>query len=141
MTILKSEAEIAIMEEAGRLVAEVLRELGAAVGPGVTTWDLDQHAEDKLRSAGGVPTFKGYQGYPASICASINEEVVHGIPRKDTVLEDGDIVTIDIGITWRGYVGDMARTYPVGAISEESQRLLDVTRESLGNGQRGEPQP
>lgn len=134
MTILKSEAEIAIMEEAGRIVAEVLRELGDAIAPGVSTWDLDQMAEDRLRSAGGEPTFKGYQGYPASICVSINEEVVHGIPRKDTVLEDGDIATIDIGVTWHGYVGDTARTYPVGHICEESQRLLDVTRASLEQG-------
>lgn len=131
MTVLKSEAEIAIMREAGRIVAQVLDELSELVVPGVTTWDLDAVAEEKLRAAGGIPTFKGYQGFPASICSSVNEEVVHSIPSRDTVLRQGDILSIDIGVTWRGYVGDMARTMPVGTIDEESQRLVDVTRQSL----------
>ena len=129
--VLKSTSEIDIMREAGQIVAEVLTELGAAAQPGVSTWDLDELAEARLREAGGIPTFKGYRGYPASICASVNEQVVHGIPSKDTILKDGDIVGIDIGVTWRGYVGDTARTFAVGQIDAASQELVAVTRESL----------
>lgn len=136
MTVLKSEAEIAIMREAGQIVGRVLRELGEAVRPGVSTWELDQLAERRLREAGGVPTFKGYRGFPASICASLNEQVVHGIPDRRTVLEEGDILSIDIGVTYRGYVGDTAATFPVGAIDDESRRLLDVTRQSLEEAMR-----
>jgi len=131
MTVLKSEAEVAVMREAGQIVGRVLRELGEAVQPGASTWDLDQLAERRLREAGGVPTFKGYRGFPASICASVNEQVVHGIPRKDIVLQDGDILSIDIGVTYRGYVGDTAATFPVGTVDDESRQLMDVTRQSL----------
>jgi len=130
MVILKSPAEIAIMKEAGRIVYDVHQELAKAIVPGVTTAELDHLAESLIRKAGGFPTFKGYHGFPASICASINEVVVHGIPgaRK---LREGDIIAIDLGVTYKGYVGDSAYTHPVGKISPEAQQLLDVTRVSL----------
>lgn len=130
MIILKSAREIAIMREAGRIVAQVHEELRKAVRPGVTTRELDQLAESLIRKAGGIPTFKGYHGYPASICTSVNEEVVHGIP-GDRKLQEGDIIAIDLGVTYRGYVGDSAYTWPVGQVSEEARRLLQVTREAL----------
>lgn len=133
MIILKSPREIEIMHEAGRLVWEVHQELAKAVQPGVTTRELDQLAESLIRKAGGIPTFKGYHGFPASICASINEEVVHGIPGKRK-LKEGDVLAIDLGITYKGYVGDSAFTHPVGKVDPESQRLLDVTRTSLEKG-------
>jgi methionyl aminopeptidase len=133
MITLKSAREISYMREAGRIVAMALQELGKRVAPGVTTGELDQFAEEFLRRAGAEPAFLGYQGFPASICASVNEEVVHGIPglRK---LENGDIISIDIGSVSRGYVGDTAMTFPVGEISAEATRLLQVTRQSLFEG-------
>lgn len=130
MIILKSAREIALMREAGRIVAQVHEELRKAVRPGITTRELDALAERLIRQAGGVPTFKGYHGYPASICASVNDEVVHGIP-SDRVLREGDIIAIDLGVTYKGYVGDSAYTWPVGQVSEEAQRLLQTTREAL----------
>lgn len=130
MIILKSASEIAQMRAAGRIVAHVHEELRKAVRPGVTTRELDQLAENLIRKAGGVPTFKGYHGFPASICTSVNEEVVHGIPGQRR-LQDGDIIAIDLGVTYKGYVGDSAYTWPVGEVSEEARRLLQVTREAL----------
>lgn len=118
------------MRESGRIVARVLRELSAMIGPGVTTRELDLAAERMIRDAGAIPTFKGYGGFPASICTSINEQVVHGIPGKRR-LEEGDIIGIDCGATYRGYVADAAVTVPVGKVGEEINRLLAVTRESL----------
>jgi methionyl aminopeptidase len=133
MITLKSAREISYMREAGRIVAMALQELGKRVTPGVTTAELDQFAEEFLRGAGAEPAFLGYQGFPASICASVNEEVVHGIPglRK---LENGDIISIDIGSVYKGYVGDTALTFPVGEISAEATKLLQVTRQSLYEG-------
>jgi methionyl aminopeptidase len=131
---LKSSADLERMRRAGRLAAQVLDAVGRAVAPGVTTKELDRLAEKVIRDAGGVPTFLGYRGYTASICASINEEVVHGIPHPKRILRDGDIVGIDVGATLDGFVGDTAATFPVGRISEEAQRLLQTTQESLAQG-------
>src|SRR5215212_9302914 len=119
------------MREAGRLVGEVLTELAAHVAPGVTTADLDELAEKRIRRAGAVPAFKGYHGYPATICASINEEVIHGIPSGRRVLNEGDIISIDVGASLDGYYGDSAITLPVGPVSEEAATLLRVTEEAL----------
>jgi len=119
------------MREAGRLVGEVLTELAARVAPGVTTADLDELAETRIRKAGASPAFKGYHGYPATICASVNDEVIHGIPSGKRVLEAGDVVSIDVGASLGGYYGDSAVTLPVGLVSEEAARLLRVTDESL----------
>jgi methionyl aminopeptidase len=130
MIIRKSKAEIEKMRAAGKIVAAVLQRLAALVEPGITTRDLDQEAERMIRAAGGLPTFKGYHGYPASICASVNEEVVHGIP-GNRKLKEGDVIGIDCGVTLQGYVGDSALTVPVGNISDEVGRLLEVTRQSL----------
>jgi methionyl aminopeptidase len=119
------------MREAGRLVGEVLTELLAHVAPGVTTADLDALAEKRIKRAGAVPAFKGYHGYPATICASINEEVIHGIPSGRRVLNEGDVISIDVGASLNGYYGDSAITLPVGQVSEEAATLLRVTEESL----------
>jgi methionyl aminopeptidase len=119
------------MRAAGRLVGEVLTALSARVVPGVTTAELDELAEQLITSAGAVPAFKGYHGYPASICASINDEVIHGIPSGRRVLVEGDIVSIDVGASLEGYFGDSAVTLPVGHVSEEAATLLRVTEESL----------
>lgn len=130
MIILKSPREIELMKEAGLIVYEVHQELAKAVAPGVTTGQLDTLAESLIRRAGGVPTFKGYNGFPGSICTSVNEEVVHGIPGKRK-LREGDVIAIDVGVTYKGYVGDSAYTHPVGEVDLEAQRLLDVTRIAL----------
>jgi len=119
------------MREAGRLVGEVLTELAAAVAPGVSTADLDELAEKRIRQAGATPAFKGYHGYPATICASINDEVIHGIPSGRRVLNEGDIISIDVGASLDGYFGDSALTLPVGKISEPAAALLRVTEEAL----------
>jgi len=119
------------MRAAGRLVGEVLTELTARVAPGVTTAALDEIAEEMIRDAGAIPAFKGYHGYPATICASINEEVIHGIPSGRRILNEGDVVSIDVGASLDGYYGDSAVTLPVGAVSEQAATLLRVTEESL----------
>jgi methionyl aminopeptidase len=119
------------MRTANQLVAEVLAELAADVAPGVTTADLDRLAERLVRDAGAEPAFKGYRGYPATLCASVNEEVVHGIPSKTRVLGEGDIISLDIGVRIGGFYGDAAVTVPVGRVSEEAATLLRVTNESL----------
>ncbi|SFF33672.1 methionyl aminopeptidase [Paenibacillus catalpae] len=133
MIICKSESELRYMREAGRIVAETHRIMAEAVKPGVTTQELDQLAEAYIRSQGAEPSFKGYNGFPASICASVNDELVHGFPgpRK---LNEGDIISIDIGAQYEGYHGDSAWTYPVGNVSDEVKRLLEVTEESLYAG-------
>jgi methionyl aminopeptidase len=129
--VCRSTAELERMSKAGRLVAEVLTQLSGRVAPGVSTAELDDLAEQLITEAGGTPAFKGYHGYPASICASINEEVIHGIPSGRRLLEEGDIVSIDVGVSLDGYFGDSAMTLPVGRISEEAAALLRVTEESL----------
>lgn len=133
MIICKSEAEIELMRIAGRIVAQTHRLLKDAIRPGVTTEELDRIAEDYIRSQGAVPSFKGYNGFPASLCVSVNEELVHGIP-SDRKLVEGDIVSIDIGAEHQGYHGDSAWTYPVGSISDSAQQLLEVTENSLYAG-------
>lgn len=133
MIILKTEEEIGSLREAGRIVAQCHEVLARAIRPGITTKELDEIAEAFIRDAGGVPTFKGYCGYPASICVSVNDEVVHGIPGPRTLVE-GDIVSIDAGVTYQGFIGDCAYTWPVGRVSEVASRLMRVTRESLAVG-------
>ena len=133
MIILKSQREINYLRDAGRVVAQTLEEVRKAVKPEVTTQELDQIAEEYIKSCGATPAFKGYHGFPGNICASVNEEVVHGIPglRK---LKNGDNVSIDIGAVINGYYGDAAITVPVGAVDAELQQLLDVTEQSLYKG-------
>ncbi|EOS59060.1 MULTISPECIES: type I methionyl aminopeptidase [Paenibacillus] len=133
MIICKSETELGFMREAGRIVAETHRLMAQAIQPGITTGELDQLADKYIRSQGAVPSFKGYNGFPYSICASVNEELVHGFPGKRK-LNEGDIITLDIGAEYRGFHGDSAWTYPVGQISEEAKRLLEVTEGSLYAG-------
>ncbi len=131
MIVCRSMAELERMREAGRLVGEVLTELSALVAPGVTTAELDELAEKRIMQAGAIPAFKGYHGYPATICASINEEVIHGIPSGRRILEEGDIISIDVGASLGGYFGDSAVTLPVGHVSETAATLLRVTEEAL----------
>ena len=119
------------MRTAGRLVGEVLTQVSAQVVPGVSTADLDELAESLIKQAGAIPAFKGYHGYPATICASINEEVIHGIPSGRRVLIEGDVISIDVGASVEGYFGDSAITLPVGKVSEEAATLLRVTDEAL----------
>ena len=135
MITIKSDEEIEIMREAGRIAAEVLQRLVEAVKPGVVEKELDKIVRKAYAKRGAVPTFLGYQGYPATVCVSINEELVHGIP-GDRVIQEGDIVSIDLGATYKGYVGDTAVTLGVGRIKPEAQRLIDVTREALWRGIR-----
>jgi methionyl aminopeptidase len=130
---LKSASELDLMRTAGRIVGECLLELGGRVKPGVTTGELDAFAYEFFVKRGCKPAFKGYHGYPATICSSINEQVVHGIPGSK-VLKEGDIVGIDVGAFYEGYCGDSARTFPVGKVQAETQRLLDVTRKALDFG-------
>ncbi|HBG09645.1 MAG: type I methionyl aminopeptidase [Limnochordia bacterium] len=131
MIILKSAEEIDAMRRAGRVVAQAHALVRELVKPGITTWDLDRAVEEFLLKQNAVPAFKGYQGYPASICASVNEVVVHGIPSKDVVLEEGSIISIDIGAFVDGFCGDSAWTYPVGSVAPEIQKLLTVSEEAL----------
>lgn len=130
MITLKTEKELSYMREAGRIVAGALQALSIAVRPGITTAELDQMAESFILSKGAKPAFKGLYGFPATICASINDQVVHGIPSL-RVLENGDIISIDIGAEINGFFGDGAATFPVGDIDEETRHLLKVTEESL----------
>ena len=130
MIVCKSPAEIERMRPANGLVADVLVELRGKVAPGVTTAELDAYAENRVRAAGGVPAFKGYHGFPATLCISVNEEVIHGIPGP-RALVDGDIVSIDLGVVLGGFYGDAAVTVPVGRISGEAGELLRVTEEAL----------
>jgi len=131
MIICRSAAEISRMRAASQLVAAVLSELETAVAPGVTTADLDRLAERLVREGGAVPAFKGYRGFPATLCASVNDEVIHGIPSPSRKLVEGDVVSLDVGVQLNGYFGDSALTVPVGRVPETSMRLLRVTQESL----------
>ena len=133
MIVCKSPAEIEKMRAASMLVAEVLEEIASMVAPGVSTLDLDAAAERLVRDAGAQPAFKGYRGYPNTICASVNEQVIHGIPSKQP-LAAGDIISLDMGVKMNGFFGDSAVTVPVGAIAHEAAELLRVTRESLEKG-------
>jgi methionyl aminopeptidase len=133
MIIRKSQTEIGIMDRAGTVVAETLRLMEEHIQPGITTGELDSIAEEFIRSVGGVPTFKGYKGYPAATCMSPNSMVVHGIPGK-VVLEDGDILSVDVGVTLDGFVADSAWTFAVGTIPADAQRLLDTCEAALEAG-------
>jgi len=134
MIIYKSREEIETMDRCNRVVAQILAALAKAVAPGVTTAELDRLTEKMCRDAAVRPAFKGYRGYPCVLCASVNEEVVHGIPSAKKVLKEGDIVGLDFGVVLEGYYGDAAVTVPVGRISREADDLLRVTRESLRKG-------
>jgi methionyl aminopeptidase len=131
---LKSPREIQIMREAGRIVARVHAALREAIRPGVSTLDLDQLAVETMGKYNAASCFLGYRGFPANICASINEELVHGIPKKDRVLKAGDIISIDVGVRYRGFIGDSAWTYAVGEISPAAQELMRITEQSLYDG-------
>jgi methionyl aminopeptidase len=134
LPVLKSPRELQIMREAGRIVARVHIALKEAVRPGVSTWELDQVALEVIQKHQAVSSFLGYRGYPANICASINEELVHGIPSKERILRDGDIISIDVGVRHRGFVGDSGWTYAVGTISAQAATLLQATEASLFAG-------
>lgn len=131
---IKSAREIELMRESCRLLANVHDELGKAIKPGMSTLDIDTLGEKLIRDLGCVPNFKDYHGYPASICVSVNEEVVHGIPNKHRILKEGDIVSLDAGLIYHGYHSDAARTHAVGKISPEAQKLIDVTKQSFFEG-------
>ncbi len=131
---IKSAKEIELMREAGRILAIVHEEMAKAVKPGVSTWHINKIGEDVIKSYGCKPSFLGYGGFPAAICISVNDEVVHGIPNKEKILCDGDIVSLDAGVIYKGYQSDSARTVPCGTISAEAQRLIDVTRQSFFEG-------
>lgn len=130
----KSEREIALMRDAGKILAEVHNRLEEIIAPGITTMEIDRKGEELIRKAGCIPSFKGYEGYPASICVSVNDEVVHGIPNKKHRLFEGDIVSLDAGVIYKDYQSDAARTYGVGKIDENAQKLIDVTKESFFRG-------
>ncbi|HDO34805.1 MAG TPA: type I methionyl aminopeptidase [Nitrospirae bacterium] len=134
MILIKSKEEIRKMAKASEIVAGAIEAIRSIITAGVTTKELEQVAEDIIRSRGGIPAFKGYRGYPASICTSVNDEVVHGIPSVGRKLEEGDIVSIDLGVIYKGYIGDAAVTIPVGKITDEIRRLLQVTEQSLYAG-------
>lgn len=134
MIILRSRAEIEKIRRSCRIVADVLRRLSESVQPGVTTWDLNALSEEMARENDAQPAFRGYQGYPYALCTSVNEEVVHGMPSKQRRLKEGDIISLDFGVSVDGYFGDAAITVPVGNVSEEAARLCAVTEESLYRG-------
>ena len=136
MIVLKTTRELSLMKEACVIAAGALKAAGEAVEPGVSTAEIDRIALDFIKKNGAIPTFKGYNGYPAATCISINDEVIHGIPSKSRIIKAGDIVSIDVGATLNGYVGDNAATFAAGDISPEAQRLCDTTRESLYEGIR-----
>ena len=134
MIIIKSDSEIDLMRESGKVTGYILKELENVIKPGLSTADVNHFVEKTIRDAGMIPTFLGYGGFPASACVSVNEEVVHGIPDKKRILKEGDIVSVDVGSTYKGYVSDAARTYAVGEISEEARHLIDATRDSFFAG-------
>lgn len=133
---IKSASEIALMRESCRLLAKVHEELEHAIRPGMTTMEIDILGDTMIRKLGCIPNFRDYNGFPASICTSVNDEVVHGIPSKHRVLEEGDIISLDAGLIYKGYHSDAARTHGVGRISPEAQKLIDVTKQSFFEGIR-----
>ena len=134
MIVLKTGRELSLMREACKISARALKLIGEAIEPGVTTAELDRIAEKFIRSCGATPNFKGYNGYPATACISINNEVIHGIPTAKRKIQNGDIVSVDLGALFEGYHGDNAATFACGDVSEEAKRLMDATRESLYEG-------
>ena len=133
MIHIRNKREIALLREAGRQTARCMEYISGLIAPGITTGELDRLAEQFIRKNGGIPTFKGYSGYPGSICASVNEEVVHGIPGSRKLM-DGDILSVDMGVTLNGWVGDMARTFPVGTVAPNKLKLIEVTKASFEAG-------
>ncbi len=134
MVTIKSHREIELMRKAGKLLAQTHEELEKAIKPGMSTWQIDKLGEEIIRSFGCIPSFLNYNGFPASICVSLNDEVVHGIPRKDCIVQEGDIVSLDAGLIYEGYHSDAARTVAVGEISDEAKKLIEVTRQSFFEG-------
>lgn len=134
MITIKSNREIELMIEAGRITALAHRKVKEAIRPGISTLELDKIAEETIRACGATPSFKGYNGFPGSICASLNNVVIHGIPKQNIILKDGDIISVDIGACYKGYHGDSAMTHGVGNVSEHRKRLMRVTKESLYKG-------
>lgn len=134
MIITKNQREIELMKEAGRIVALVHQKMDEVVRPGITTFELDKIAEKIIVDQGATPSFKNYHGFPASICTSINEQIVHGIPSDKVILKNGDIISIDVGACYKGYHGDSAWTYAVGTISDEAKRVMEATKGSLFAG-------
>lgn len=134
MISLKSNQELDLMRKAGSIVARILEDMVQMAKPGVSTGEIDKFAEKRIYELGAKPAFKGYHGFPACVCISVNDEVVHGIPSPKRVLKDGDIVGLDFGVVYQGWYGDSARTVAVGSVRPETQKLLDVTRESLMKG-------
>ncbi|MCH3977117.1 MAG: type I methionyl aminopeptidase [Bacilli bacterium] len=141
MIIRKSMREIELMREAGHIVALVFKELQPHCVPGVTTAELDKLAAEVIKSNGAIPTFKGYGGFPGNICISVNDTLIHGIPSKKIVLKEGDIVSLDVGATYKGYCGDACRTFPVGKVTEETKRLILTTKESFWTAVRENAKP
>jgi methionyl aminopeptidase len=131
MITLKSDREIGLMRKAGAAVATILEEMAQMAKPGITTGDLDKYAESRCKELKVTPVFKGYKGFPASVCISVNDEVVHGIPSPKKVLKEGDIVGLDFGVSHEGWYGDSARTVEIGKVSKEAHQLVEVTKESL----------
>ncbi len=134
MITIKSEHEIELMRKAGEILAKVHLEIADRIRPGMTTYDVDRICEKTIRGMGCIPSFKNYEGFPASACVSVNEEVVHGIPSKHRYLEEGDIVAVDTGVIYKGWQSDAARTHGVGKISEDAAKLIEVTRQSFFEG-------
>ena len=130
----KSNREIELMREAGKILGTVLNELSKEIKPGMTTHRIDQLGEEMIRSYGCIPSFLGYGGFPASICVSVNDEVVHGIPSPHRIIQDGDIVSLDAGVIYKGYHSDAARTHAVGEISKDAAKLIEVTKQSFFEG-------
>lgn len=131
---IKSAREIELMRESNKRIAEVHNAMAELIRPGITTWELDEFADNMIRKMGCVPNFKNYNGYPATVCCSVNDEVVHGIPSKTRVLQEGDIISLDMGLIYKGYHSDAARTHAVGKIAPEVQKLIDVTKQSFFEG-------
>lgn len=132
--IIKSQHEIELMREAGKILAIVHEEMAKIIRPGISTMDINKKGEEVIRSYGCIPSFLNYNGFPASICVSVNDAVVHGVPRKNKILKEGDIVSLDAGVIYKGYHSDAARTHAVGQISEEDRKLIEVTRQSFFEG-------
>ena len=134
MIVIKSKEEIELLRVPCKVTGELLNKLAGFIKPGISTWEIDNFCAEFIKQHGMTPTFKGYGGFPGNVCVSLNEEIVHGIPDRERILQEGDIVSIDVGATYKGYTSDAARTYPVGKISEEAQRLIDATRDSFFAG-------
>lgn len=134
--IIKSEKQIELIRKSCKLLAIVHKELEESIRPGISTWEIDEMGEALIRKLGCVPNFKNYNGYPASICVSVNDEVVHGIPKRKRILQEGDIVSLDAGLIYKGYHSDAARTHGVGQIDPQAKKLIDVTRESFFAGMK-----